>query len=37
MTIAERRDALRARFPEWEPTSLGRFLGRCAAEFGDRP
>jgi fatty-acyl-CoA synthase len=35
--VDERRAALAARFPTWEPTTLDGFLDRCAAEFPDRP
>ncbi|GAA0607021.1 AMP-binding protein [Sporichthya brevicatena] len=33
----QRRSALAARFPVWEPRTLDAFLDSCAAEFGDRP
>jgi fatty-acyl-CoA synthase len=36
-TVDERRAALEARFPTWEPATLDGFLDRCAAEFPDRP
>jgi fatty-acyl-CoA synthase len=36
-TVDERRAALEARFPTWEPTTLDGFLDRCAAAFPDRP
>ncbi|MET9486502.1 AMP-binding protein [Nocardia sp. NPDC006630] len=32
-----RRQRLIERFPEWQPSSLGDWLGTCAAEYGDRP
>jgi fatty-acyl-CoA synthase len=35
--VDERRAALEARFPTWEPATLDGFLDRCAAEFPDRP
>ena len=36
-TLGARRDALRARFPTWEPMTLAEWLDRCAARFADRP
>ena len=36
-SIDERRAALEARFPSWEPTTLDGLLERCAHEFADRP
>jgi fatty-acyl-CoA synthase len=36
-TIGTRRAALRARFPQWQPTSLGAWLDRCADEYPNRP
>src|SRR3954471_2091006 len=36
-SIEQRRAALEARFPEWEPRTLDGFLDRCAQEFPDRP
>ncbi|GAA4920273.1 fatty-acyl-CoA synthase [Actinomycetospora succinea] len=36
-SLDERRDALRRRFPEWNPMTLHERLARCAEEFGDRP
>ncbi|MFC5995011.1 class I adenylate-forming enzyme family protein [Pseudonocardia hispaniensis] len=36
-SLADRRAALEARFPTWEPMSLDQRLERCAAEFPDRP
>ena len=35
--IEGRRAALRARFPVWQPATLGDFLASCAAEYGERP
>jgi fatty-acyl-CoA synthase len=35
--IDARRAALLARYPGWEPLTLGRFLARSAGEYGDRP
>lgn len=32
-----RRKRLAARFPRWQPRSLGAWLVHCADEFGDRP
>ena len=32
-----RREALRARFPVWEPVTLSGFLARSAEKYGDRP
>jgi fatty-acyl-CoA synthase len=32
-----RRAALQARFPRWQPRSLGEWLDTCAAEYADRP
>lgn len=36
LTLDERRAALAARFPTWEPMTLDARLDRCAAAFGDR-
>ncbi|MQA13054.1 MAG: AMP-binding protein [Pseudonocardiaceae bacterium] len=36
-SIDRRRDALQARHPQWEPTTLDGLLDRCAREFADRP
>ncbi|WP_394934847.1 class I adenylate-forming enzyme family protein [uncultured Ilumatobacter sp.] len=33
----DRRRALEARFPTWEPRTLGAHLTHTSAEFGDRP
>ena len=35
--IEARREALRARFPVWEPVTLSGFLTRSAEKYGDRP
>jgi fatty-acyl-CoA synthase len=35
--LEERRSALTARFPVWEPRTLSRFLADTAAEFAGRP
>jgi fatty-acyl-CoA synthase len=35
--IKARREALRARFPVWEPVNLSGFLTRSAEKYGDRP
>jgi fatty-acyl-CoA synthase len=35
--IKARREALRARFPVWEPVTLSGFLTRSAEKYGDRP
>jgi fatty-acyl-CoA synthase len=35
--LDERRRILEARYPTWNPTTLGSFLTRSAQEFGDRP
>lgn len=35
--IEARREALRARFPVWEPVTLSGFLARSAEKYGDRP
>jgi fatty-acyl-CoA synthase len=35
--IEARRAALRARYPAWEPVTLGGFLTRSAQSYGDRP
>ncbi len=35
--IEARREALRARFPRWEPVTLSGFLARSAEKYGDRP
>ncbi|MFI6998242.1 class I adenylate-forming enzyme family protein [Nocardia sp. NPDC050175] len=35
--LAGRRRRLIERFPAWEPASLGGWLDRCAAEYGDQP
>ncbi|MDX1875081.1 class I adenylate-forming enzyme family protein [Mycolicibacterium sp. 120266] len=37
LTIADRRLALRRRFPVWQPISLARWLDRCAADYPQRP
>jgi fatty-acyl-CoA synthase len=37
VSLQDRRAALAARFPTWEPLTLDAFLDRCAAEFGERP
>jgi fatty-acyl-CoA synthase len=35
--IGARRDALRAQFPTWQPTTLHDWLDRCATGSADRP
>jgi len=37
LSIAERQDALRLRFPVWEPLRLDQLLDRMAALYPDRP
>lgn len=36
-SIESRRNALRDRFPTWQPLSLGDWLDRCAAQYPTRP
>lgn len=36
-SLAERRRALRERFPVWYPTTLADWLDRCADDYGPRP
>jgi fatty-acyl-CoA synthase len=35
--IQARREALRARFPTWQPATLSGFLRTCSAQYGARP
>jgi fatty-acyl-CoA synthase len=35
--IQARREALRARFPTWQPATLSGFLRTCTAQYGARP
>jgi fatty-acyl-CoA synthase len=35
--IPARREALRARFPTWQPATLSEFLRTCSAQYGARP
>lgn len=35
--IEARRDALRVRFPVWQPMTLADWLDHCTARFADRP
>ena len=37
VSVQDRRDALRLRFPNWQPRSLGDWMDTCAAEYGCRP
>jgi fatty-acyl-CoA synthase len=37
LELDRRRDELAARYPTWEATTLGGFLHRQAARYGDRP